>query len=975
MPIILTPESIPLPFLQLTLKISIMNEIFRFHQIRPAQKISKEQKEKVGLPFYYNNSVSNFASELIEAGCDQEKIAELIKYFKASENYIHSLQQTNPIVSTLYNWLEYKAKPIKKAQLISYVKKSMPNAEFNLKSEWEKIGDSYLVNLLENAINSTNIDYGLLIKTVNIIAKFIPSREKNDKEKDSTESFLKNLEKGTSLDYINNFLDRQILLPDFIKLKECSDDEEGIYEFRNYKLGINANCECKCNEDCEDPSKHCISLKPYLADLFVIKEENHRYEEGDIAYIENILAGERKRREHRNLTTTEDYLESEQESIRSEEKDHQVSEQFSLQNEISKTVSSEVTFDAGVTVSAKYGPAVSLNSSANFSSNYSKSNSENRARSFAREVVDKSVTKVQEKVRTLQYQKVINELEEINLHRINNQNGNHRAGIYYWVNKISRAQVFNKGKFMMFDFNVPEPASVYRRLFELNENANQDLVEEPTKPDITIDNINRNTYANLLNEYSITGALPPPNNRVAVDVSFAQQVTETNDGKETQGFSKSVTVQIPEGYRSTSVDFHIRSSTGHPKGTAKKDEFAIMVSMGGRMLFFRNMNEFKDGSKNNQNWNSSQETFNINSLEGEVNLSLSGFSTLGAAIAGSVKVNCILKNEKLNDWKLKIYDLIMDDYNKKLLAYQSQSRVEQGIVKIQGRNPFLNRETERNELKRHITAALMCNYFNGMGAVHEKVKPCGFPEIRFKRWKKRAPIVQFFEQVVEWKHVTYLFYSSMWARKCKWVEYFEEDSGDPLFDKFLTAGAARVQVPIRQGMEDTFNYFLKTGEIWNGSDKPPIFGDDDYVSMIQELKESKNGDYSLREGEITAQDNSNILTLTNSSFYWDEINETQDTLNIENDINRELLIDFETYRVIGITQSDVNDPTTWVIELDRNFEGATGQTHLHSVGDLYVGAPWEINIPTKLVYLRNQESPLPTYPLNEVEVNEEILEL
>jgi len=38
--------------------------------------------------------------------------------------------------------------------------------------------------------------------------------------------------------------------------------------------------------------------------------------------------------------------------------------------------------------------------------------------------------------------------------------------------------------------------------------------------------------------------------------------------------------------------------------------------------------------------------------------------------------------------------------------------------------------------------------------------------------------------------LTYLFYHSMWARKCKWADLIDEDSGDALFDKFLMSGAA-----------------------------------------------------------------------------------------------------------------------------------------------------------------------------------------
>lgn len=310
----------------------------------------------------------------------------------------------------------------------------------------------------------------------------------------------------------------------------------------------------------------------------------------------------------------------------------------------------------------------------------------------------------------------------------------------------------------------------------------------------------------------------------------------------------------------------------------------------------------------------------------------------------------------------------MADYNRKLESYNQQDNKDAPSVQIKGRNPFLNREIERNEFKRHIIAILMCNYFNGIGSMMEKVAPCGYPEIDFEKLEKDAPLIQFFEQVFEWNYINYLFYHSMWARKCKWPELIDEDSGDPLFDKFLMAGASRVQVPIRPGMEEMFGWFLKTGQIWGASGIPPIPGDDEYVSMIQELKESKQCDYKDRPGSIEAVNGSTVLRLTYSGadklFYWDNILNQVNELNIKNDIDRELLVNYKIYRIIKVEQIGPSDNTVWNISIERPFEDATMSNVKHAVGSLFVGAPWEIVIPSKLVYLRNETDKLPMYPLN-----------
>ena len=89
----------------------------------------------------------------------------------------------------------------------------------------------------------------------------------------------------------------------------------------------------------------------------------------------------------------------------------------------------------------------------------------------------------------------------------------------------------------------------------------------------------------------------------------------------------------------------------------------------------------------------------------------------------------------------------MTDYNRKLAAYQNSQNQDDQLFQIKGRNPFLNREIERNEFKRLTIAALMCNYFNGMGSMMERVAPCGYPEPNFEKLAKDAPVIQFFEQV------------------------------------------------------------------------------------------------------------------------------------------------------------------------------------------------------------------------------------
>lgn len=512
----------------------------------------------------------------------------------------------------------------------------------------------------------------------------------------------------------------------------------------------------------------------------------------------------------------------------------------------------------------------------------------------------------------------------------------------------------------MFDVIVPEPAATFKKLFELkNQKDNRNMF--PQKPALTLGAITRSTYVQILHDHGLSGAIEPPDDRTAIQFAFHQNLTEPED-EVTTGFSSAEfkSAPVPDGYKAESFDFSINCFVADPAAQSGADEASLSVSVGKTSLLARVAPRQQLQSTND--WSTGNANVPMNGETGVITASIAGYSSVALQLSGTISIKCALTAEAFDKWRVSIYNLVMTDYAKKLEAFEANKK-QDPLIQIKGRNPFLNREIERNELKRHIIALLMCNSFNGMGSMMEKVAPCGYPEIDFAKLEKDAPIIQFFEQVIEWNYCSYLFYHSMWARKCKWPELIDEDSGDPLFDKFLMAGAARVQVPVRNGMEDFFMWFLKTGQIWGASGQPPVSGDPEYVSIIQELKESKQCDYTDRPGLIEATNGSDVLKLTDSRFYWDLLGGQINSLAIENDRDRELLINYDVYRIVKVEQATVGGPNAWNITIDKPYPGASAVNLKHAVGALYVGAPWEVVIPTKLVYLRNNTDRLPTYPL------------
>ena len=317
-------------------------------------------------------------------------------------------------------------------------------------------------------------------------------------------------------------------------------------------------------------------------------------------------------------------------------------------------------------------------------------------------------------------------------------------------------------------------------------------------PTATPQTIQRNTYGTLLNQYGIstTDELQPPDPTACVQVAFSQNVPQPDDDK-TMAFSSNEfkIADIPKGYKATRDGLRYPLPIGHPESTGADDQVAISVNVGNVCLMFDELNEFASGGCHcRTRTGSASGNTAMNGEEGVLTVALAGFSTLAFSFSGSISIICNLTDEAFEKWQTQIYNLIMADYNRKLDAYNASNNKNDQLFQIKGSNPFLNREIERNEFKRHIIAMLLCNYFNGIGSMMEHVRPAATRRSISRSSRRTRRSSSSSSRCSSGNYVNYLFYHSMWARKCKWPELIDEDSGDPLFDKFLMAGAARVQV-------------------------------------------------------------------------------------------------------------------------------------------------------------------------------------
>ena len=542
-----------------------------------------------------------------------------------------------------------------------------------------------------------------------------------------------------------------------------------------------------------------------IGDLKVVKQTLLAYVAGEVAHIENVLKGESKERTHRKLDRTETTIFTSEEQTKDIERDTQSTDRFELKREAEQTVKEDMSIKAGLTVTGRYGPVVAT-ATGDFAYSTSKQESQKNSSNFAREVVDRSVTKVQTKTKTERTTKTVNEVEEINKHSLNNgqPSSANVTGIYRWVDKRYRAQVYNYGARLLLEFVVPEPAAFYRAT-----HAPQAVKVDATPPlpffkdpkiqaapgtmslgrdgapePLTAAAITEFNYLRYAARYGTASILPPP--PLFTYIGLALAPTEAiGVGKEFSMMAKEFVV--PAGYKLNSYsvaasyvmaafprfNLHIRGDVW---------DFGPTKVSGGRDIFKQQIGAV---------------AFDNDHVSGSVPVSVACYDVMAFAI--NIQGVCIRTEEAMAAWQIDTFGKIQTAYQALQTAYDqkvTQAQSAAGIT-MEGQNPAANRIVEKNELKKLCITMMTGQHFKQFGAVTDPADDAAHPpEVDVFKALYEGPIIQFFEQAFEWEQMTYLYYPYFWGRKKNWIKAANLSDPDPLFKQFLSAGAARVLVPV-----------------------------------------------------------------------------------------------------------------------------------------------------------------------------------
>lgn len=554
-----------------------------------------------------------------------------------------------------------------------------------------------------------------------------------------------------------------------------------------------------------------------VGDLLVTKQQLIKYDLGEVAHVESAMVGLEKTRTHRRLNRTETTDVTERDASTETEHETQTTDRFDMEKESSRALAQDFQVDAGMNVSGSYG-MVKFSSTLDTSFGTSSQETQAEATAFSKSVTNRALSRVKERVRQQKTVTVINEVEETSVNSLKNATGDNVNGVYRWVDKFYLNKIVNYGLRLMFEFTVPEPAQfhIFRQIAKPRPGA---AVENPLDPMTAVDPLGLSLHSPAsLNEhnYAFWAALygasiaAPPEEFLRVSKAWKNEATsQSGDVYE----SCATTFPVTPGYEAIHADLAYYFNTwgsgntaGYLNGNVGTAWFASPASQ-------------------------------------TSSLALPGITTeVGVVISGkamywtlSITLTQQRSAKLLSDWQSESYGKIMEAYRAKQRDYQGWVDAQAGgfgdVSAIGGNNPVINRETEREELKKRCLELFTGQRFESFdAAVNGIYNRSSYPEILFAEAIREGNLVKFFEQAFDWANLTYIFYPYMWGRKANWLRTKSlEDPSDPLFTKFLQAGAARVVVPARPGFENYLMMFHLLADLvsdlgcsWNF--QPAMFG-------------------------------------------------------------------------------------------------------------------------------------------------------
>ncbi|CAM4344097.1 hypothetical protein [Flavobacterium terrigena] len=569
-----------------------------------------------------------------------------------------------------------------------------------------------------------------------------------------------------------------------------------------------------------------------IADYKKVEQTVQSYIEGEVAHIENVMAKEYREKATRRLRRSEITETSSTESEHEQLTDTTSTSRFEMQSEIAKVLQQTKDLSGYANVSYQpTGTSLKLDAGANFATHNSKEESTLQAVTQAKEITERALERVVTKVKQERIEKIIEEFEETNKHGFDNTKGDkHVVGVYRWVDKLYKNQIYNYGKRLMYEFMIPQPAKLHTLGMVAMANQNNLLIkpEDPRKvtnyklEDFSqLDDVKLKYWTSKFNvEFETL-----PDNEIVIGKSFSQN----KNTREAFTESKTDDIEIPDGYSSFSVKFHLALSLTYGPGNG--------YGVGVHAVLGGSNSKYAHGPNPN--------TVSYPALNYTKKFPISYYATALHSSIASVELVCRLSSETKQKWQQKTFKAIIDAYEDALTDYNQKVAEENAkAVQIKGTNPGFYRQIENMVLRKNCISYIIDQSPTAKNTYGKndltRGGSFGAYEVNVnKSLDEYAAFVKFIEQAFEWDIMSYHFYPFYWGNRSDWASTYQyNETNDPLFRSFMQSGMARVVVTVRPGFEAAVNYYMQTGQIWNGGEVP-IIDNELFVSIADELRNTK----------------------------------------------------------------------------------------------------------------------------------------
>jgi hypothetical protein len=578
-----------------------------------------------------------------------------------------------------------------------------------------------------------------------------------------------------------------------------------------------------------------------IADFRKVEQEVCCYVPGEVSHIENVMAKEYKERSTRNYIRTENTKESTRETEIENLQDTATTTRNDLSSEIANVLQQDRSNNYGgsLGVSASIGKAdINIDAYADFASSTSSSYSNSEARRYAEEITKRALERITQKTSEKRTSKIIKEFEEINKHGFDNRNGeNHVTGVYRWIDIIYKNRLVNYGKRLMIEFMVPEPAEFYKRMQlykpklvdDQEITSNNQLPKSLTELGInSYEDITRSNYIALATEYDIVINAPLQEIKTITQAFSPTPPVRHNGPDWTQQFS----INIDPDYTAESASGNYSFRWKALSGEKAHFNYTIANITGGNSNL-RGREQTTNGTISG--------TLNPN-LSQAVPVQFTGDKLYTYAV--TININCKLSLEKYKEWQQGVFNLLNAAYQNMLEQFNDDTIDTEDEENQQNQdqfNPAINRIIEQRELKRICIEMIMKPYCKVQGKNNiSNINACDLYEIpqvnQTSQFSEYASQVKFFEQAIDWKLMSYIFYPYYWGDKCDWASLIQSKNEDPIFEAFLQSGMARVVVPIHPQFTESFSFYLETGDIWTSNDLIAGDNNDIFLSLAQEMQ-------------------------------------------------------------------------------------------------------------------------------------------